>query len=185
MKKQLPVILLSVALVVLLIVAVLLYNKLSATYVPNELLPSDVPMETVAIDDLATDFTFEDTDGNTLSLSSLFGKPIVINFWATWCPPCKAELPAFQSAYEAYGEDVQFIMLNMAEDKSTVLSFAENGGYTFPVYFDTKQYGAIAYGAYSIPMTVFIDKNGQITATQVGMLSETVLTANIDYILGE
>lgn len=189
MKKNLLIILLSVLLVALIAVAAVVYSSLSESYVPSDILPAVTTGETGEETNKAPDFTFTDGDGNTHSLSDFFGKPIVINFWATWCPPCKAELPAFDEAYAAYGEDVQFIMLNMTdgmrETADGVKKFVADGGYTFPVYYDTALDGANTYAAYSIPMTVFIDEEGKITATKVGMLSETVLTSNLEFILGE
>ena len=192
MKKNFTLLLLLLLFIVLLAVAAVLYNALSESYVPNDVLPpvtSGAPAETVAPEDLAPDFTFTDGDGNEHSLSDFFGKPTVVNFWATWCPPCKAELPAFDAAYAAYGDEVNFIMLNLTdgarETVDGVKAFVADGGYTFPVYYDTSLDGANTYAAYSIPMTVFIGADGQITAKKVGMLNETTLTTNIEYILGK
>lgn len=192
MKKNLPILLLAILFVGLLAVAAILYNSLSENYVSNDVLPPETgsaPAETVTPEDLAPDFTFTDGDGNEHSLSDFFGKPIVINFWATWCPPCKAELPTFDAAFASYGEDIQFIMLNLTdgtrETVDGVKSFVADGGYTFPVYYDTAMDGASTYAAYSIPTTVFIDASGRITAKKVGMLSETTLTANLEYVLGK
>ncbi len=192
MKKNVLILLLATVLVGLVAVAAVLYNSLSKSYVPNDMLvppPVGAPAESVAAEDLAADFTFTDGDGNAHTLSEFFGEPIVINFWASWCPPCKAELPAFDDAYAAYGDKVRFIMLNLTdgarETVDGVKEFVTKGGYTFPVYYDTLLEGANTYAAYSIPMTVFIDADGKVTATKVGMLSETVLKANLDYIVGE
>lgn len=191
MKKNVFIILLAVVLVGLVATAAVLYNALSASYVQNDMLtpPASDPTETASPEDLAADFSFVDGDGNAHTLSEFFGKPIVINFWATWCPPCKAELPTFDAAFAAYRDKVHFIMLNLTdgvrETVDGVKQFVADGGYTFPVYYDTAQDGARTYAAYSIPMTVFIDATGKITATKTGMLSETSLIANLDYIVGE
>lgn len=193
MKKNAVLILLVLVLIGLIAAAALLYGKLSESYVPNDILPpmtaGDPVSEPVAPEDLAADFTFTDGDGNTHTLSAFFGKPTVINFWATWCPPCKAELPAFDDAYAVYGDKVNFIMLNLTdgvrETVENTKKFVADGGYAFPVYYDTALDGATTYAAYSIPMTVFIDADGRITATKVGMLSETALNANLAYIAGE
>lgn len=187
MQKNILIIILSVLLVVLIAVAAAVYSSLAEDYVPNDVLPAATTDNAGDATDKAPDFTFADGDGNTLSLSDFFGKPIVINFWATWCPPCKAELPTFNEAFAKYGADVQFIMLNMTdgmrETADGVKKFVADGGYTFPVYYDTALDGAITYAAYSIPMTVFINADGKITATKSGMLSETVLTAHLEFIL--
>ena len=185
MKKNIILIVLSVLLVALIALAASMYGSLSESYMPNDLLtPADTSAE---ITDTAPDFTFTDADGKAYTLSDFFGKPIVINFWATWCPPCKGELPAFEAAYAAYGNEVQFIMLNMTdgmrETVEGVLQFVADGGYTFPVYYDTALDGANTYGAYSIPMTVFIGADGSVQTTKVGMLNEATLLAGIENIL--
>lgn len=122
-----------------------------------------------------------------MSLSDFFGKPIVINFWATWCGPCKSELPAFQSLSESYGQDVTFLMVNMTDGARDtvdgVKEFLADNGYTFPVYFDTEQNAATAYGAYSIPATVFIDTEGMAVNAYLGAMSEQTLTNCIESLL--
>ena len=177
---------LIITLLVLVIViggAVLLYRNLGQ----NIDLGDAIPTET-APQDLAPDFTVTDADGNAVKLSDFRGKGVVLNFWASWCGPCKSEMPHFQTAYEQYGEDVHFLMVNMStafgdspEDAKAILT--ENG-YTFPVYYDTSAECAYGYGVSGIPMTFFIDANGRIVSGKTGMISAADLDRRILTILG-
>ena len=132
----------------------------------------------------AMDFTVYDAEGNKVSLSDFYGKPILVNFWATWCPPCKAELPDFDRVYADYGEDVVFMIVNMTDgSRDTVESaqaFVSDNGYTFPVYFDRDLDAAYTYGASSIPMTVLIDADANIVGAQIGILTEEQLRTILD-----
>ena len=132
----------------------------------------------------AMDFTVYDIDRNPVKLSDFFGKPILINFWATWCPPCKSELPDFDRVYADYGEDVVFMMVNMTDgSRDTVESasaFTADNGYSFPVYYDCDLNAAYTYGASSIPMTVLIVADGNIVGGQVGVLTEEQLRIILD-----
>lgn len=151
---------------------------------PTESGESGEPADPV---DLAPDFTVYDADGNEVKLSDFFGRPIVVNFWATWCSPCKREMPSFERMYEKYGEDVVFLMVNLTDGYQDTVKkasdFVEKNGYTFPVYFDTKYDAAITYAVNSIPMSLFIDARGEISRSHVGMISESVLEARIGEIL--
>lgn len=131
----------------------------------------------------APDFQVEDADGEIVSLSAMEGQPVVLNFWASWCPPCKNEMPDFQKAYETYGEDIRFMMVNLTdgsrETKDTAKAYIEEQGYTFPVYYDVDQEAAYAYYVSSVPATYFIDEDGNIVAAGRGMLDEEALEKGI------
>lgn len=134
----------------------------------------------------APDFTVVDWDGEEVSLSDFREKPVVLNFWASWCGPCQIEMPHFQEAYDAYGQDIHFLMVNLTdgsrETLDTAKQFLEDCGYTFPVYFDTAYEGAIAYGVMSIPVTYFINADGNAVAYANTSLSAEVLQMGIDMI---
>ena len=186
----------SLIFVALMVFSYTIYPKLSEKFFdsnvneqptsPTEALSDTLTPETQA-DTTPTvqspDFTVYDTDGNAVKLSSFFGKPIVINFWATWCGPCKSELPAFDSTSAKYDGEVVFLMVNLTDgyqdtvDK--VKAFASNNGYTFPVYFDTTMEAATVYGVYSIPETVFINADGSLMDIRIGALSESALEGYI------
>jgi len=134
---------------------------------------------------LAPDFTVTDMDGNSVSLSDKFGKPIIVNFWASWCPPCKSEMPDFEEAFKEYGDEITFMMVNMTGGRETVesaKSFIEKSTYSFPVYFDTDSQAAMTYGVSSIPQTIFIDKDGNLTAYAQGMIDKNALDTGIGMI---
>lgn len=124
----------------------------------------------------APDFTVINAAEEEVKLSDFVGKPVVLNFWASWCGPCKSEMPYFQSMYDTYGEEVVFMMVNLTdgsrETVETALDYVQQADYTFPVYFDTKQEAAYAYYVTSIPATYFIDAEGNLTAYGVGALQE-------------
>ncbi|HAA25706.1 MAG TPA: TlpA family protein disulfide reductase [Ruminiclostridium sp.] len=135
----------------------------------------------------ALDFTVYDREGKGVNLSDFYGKPIIINFWATWCPYCVEEMPYFEEKYREYGEKVNFLMIDAVdgntETKEKGEKFIEEGGFTFPVYFDTDGNAVYTYQAYSLPTSVFIDADGYIIAYQPGMLTPDMLQMGIDLIL--
>jgi thiol-disulfide isomerase/thioredoxin len=134
----------------------------------------------------AYDFTAYDAEGNAHTLSEYFGKPIVLNFWASWCSPCKAELPDFMAAAKT-NKDISFIFLNVTDNIKETLSsakaFLAKQGYSNGIYlFDTKLNGTMTYGVTGYPTTYFIDKAGQLVAMAQGSINAATLNKGIDMI---
>ena len=148
----------------------------------NAELPEEVPEEEEI--PLAPDFTVEDLDGNKYKLSDFRGKPVIVNFWASWCGPCKMEMPDFEELYKEYGDKINFLMVNMTdgnqETKYKASKHISDNGYTFPVYYDTETEAAYAYGVSSIPATYFIDSEGYPVVYGVGALDKETLLTGID-----
>ena len=136
----------------------------------------------------APEFTMADTEGQTLTLAGFRGKPVLLNFWASWCGPCASEMPAIQSAYEQYGDQIQFVAVNMTgmggETETSALSLIQQNNYTFPVYFDVDSSAAVAFGVTSIPQTYLIDAEGNIIGGLRGAMSDNVLAEGIQMLLG-
>ena len=197
-KKTLLILCLVLALV--LVGAGALYNSLAgsvqlgglATTPPETQAPTEIPGEestepaethpTEPPANIAPDFTMLDMEGNEVTLASFFGKPIVLNFWASWCGPCKMEMPEIQKFYEKYGEEIHFLLVSVDDSLDAAKTFISDSGYTFPVYFDTTSVGAYTYGASSIPLTFFIDAQGNLTAYYMGAMSESILQQGVDMI---
>ena len=197
MRKNLAWILAAAALVVLIVGASALYNRLGESYQMDQLATQAPPVSAETTpeqngnsaepeDMTAPDFTVYDADGNAVKLSDFFGKPIVLNFWASWCGPCQSEMPEFDQAYQAQGEEIQFLMVNMTdgsrETVETAKAFVEDSGYTFPVYYDTAFEAALGYGVASLPTTYFIAADGTLTAYAMGAIDAEILQRGIGMI---
>lgn len=194
MNKKTKTSIWTAAFVVFIVAAVLGYNLLSQKVAPQDNIdltqnkgqaPQD-SQEQEREKIKAPDFTVLDAEGNAVKLSELFGKPIVLNFWASWCPPCKGEMPEFNKVYEEVGRDITFMMVDLVdgqrETKEKGAEYVKGQGFTFPVYFDTKQDAARKYGIASIPTTIFIDKDGYIVTGAESAIDEKTLQKGIDLI---
>ena len=128
---------------------------------------------------VAPDFTLQALDGSTFRLSEQRGKPVVLNFWATWCGPCQNELPAIQKAAEHFGDDVVFAGVDQGEKPEVVQSFVDKLGLTFTIPMDTDGTIGYNYGVQGLPTTFFIDRNGVVQSLWMGEMNSVTLAENI------
>ena len=195
MKNNIKWIIIAVAFVVLIGGATVLYNNLSKDFGGDKLLTNTTEAQNTenAQQDnsdesekiKAPDFTVLDYDGNEVELSDYKGKPVVLNFWATWCYYCKEEMPDFDTAYEKY-PDVEFLMVNATDGYQETIEIAkeyyENEGYDFNIYFDTNMEAVNNYGLTGYPATFFIDEEGYLQASAGGMIDYETLEKGIGLI---
>lgn len=151
----------------------------------SETVQSTVPPNSGVNRPLAPDFTVLDENGNEVRLSDYRGKPVVLNFWATWCYYCKVEMPDFNQAYQKY-PDVQFLMVNATDGVQDtvegVKAFIEDNGYEFDVFFDTEYNAVYAYHITGFPATFFINENGYLITRASGRLNAESLERGIEMI---
>jgi peroxiredoxin len=129
----------------------------------------------------APEFALVGMDGQTVRLADLKGQPVVLNFWATWCPPCQAEMPALQALTDAYaGRGVTVLGVNQAEGADQVRGFLQSKGIDFPVVLDADAGVSQAYRVRSLPTTFFIDREGVIDEIVIGgPLSRALLESKV------
>lgn len=133
----------------------------------------------------ADDFTVYDENKNKVRLQDSIGKPLIVNFWASWCPPCKREMSAFQNAINLYGEEVNFMMVNEADAMETAQAFWDENGYKMNIFFDLDGNAATTYKILALPRTLVIDENGRIVEDHVGELTEEELNDTIKKLIDQ
>ncbi|OTA41537.1 MAG: hypothetical protein A6D92_05830 [Symbiobacterium thermophilum] len=132
----------------------------------------------------APDFEIPALDGGTVRLSDLRGQPVVINFWATWCPPCRKEMPDFQEVYERYhGDGLQFYAINVGESRVTVRDFMARIGVDLPVLIDAGEEAQSAYNILPIPATFFIDREGIVRAVYQYQMSRAQIEFEVQRLM--
>ena len=181
MKNKSFIIILAL-LVVILLAAVPLYRNLSGQVVD----PAGTVSQQQSTSLPAPDFTFYHPDGTAANLSDYFGKPIVLNFWASSCGPCRSEMPSFQTAWESVGEEVQFLMVNVTDGswdtRESAGAYIEDAGFSFPVFYDTDNHAAFTYGLRGLPTTFFINTEGSVVGSRSGAMNYDILMGGIDLI---
>lgn len=162
-------------------------GALSSTETQEEATETESEEEEEAAEEVKTipaiDFTLKDQYGNTHTLSDYKGKTVFLNFWATWCSPCRAEMPDIQKLYEEFQQEEEDIVIlgvaapNLGREKSEegIKGFLEENGYTYPVVMDTEAEAFQAYGINSFPTTFMIDKDGNVFGYIPGQLSEETM----------
>lgn len=137
----------------------------------------------------APNITVFNDAGEEVQLKDLVGKPMVLNFWASWCGPCRMEMPEFQQVYEERGEEVEFVMINLTDgDRETVegaKAYLEKEGLSLPVYYDLNQEGAINYRVMAVPTTYFVNAEGDMVGYIQSAIDKDTLIEGIELAINE
>ncbi|HLO04009.1 MAG TPA: redoxin domain-containing protein [Symbiobacteriaceae bacterium] len=150
------------------------------------MVPDSSASASLKVGQAAPNFEVVDLDGKPVSLASLKGRPVVINFWATWCPPCRREMPEFEAVLAQHKDsDLAFYALNVGESKLAVESFLQQVGVKLPVLLDQNDMAQNAFKILPLPATFFIDRTGRITAISESQMTRVQIESEIAQILGQ
>lgn len=135
---------------------------------------------------LAPDFLLETLDGDELRLSDLRGQPLVVNFWATWCSPCRKEIPELVAAYDRFrDEGLVIIGVNLQESEGIIRRYADDFGMEFPIVIDRRGKVADQYRLLGLPMTFFVDREGVVQSVFIGPFQGETQGTNVQGAIGE
>lgn len=163
-----------------IIAGVVLFGLLTVAIVQameKEEQPDNLPGLRIGVK--APDFELENLSGEKVKLSDYRGKKVILNFWATWCPPCKKEMPAMEKFYQKAGNDVEILAVNI-DPQYNVQEFTDKLGITFPILLDKKDEVNSAYSVMTIPTTYFINEKGLITNKYLTSMTEDIMKEYID-----
>jgi cytochrome c biogenesis protein CcmG/thiol:disulfide interchange protein DsbE len=136
------------------------------------------------VDRPAPAFVLSTFDGNTISLADLRGRPIIINFWASWCPPCRTEAPLIERTWRAYkNRDLNFLGVNIQDRREDALNYMREFDITYPNGPDPTGEITIDYGVSGLPVTFFVSRDGKVVRRWVGALEHSVLIRSIEEIM--
>jgi peroxiredoxin len=158
-------------------------------YISRDTTPSTGPTPVTTapyVGNLAPDFTLTTIDGQTVTLRDFTadgGQAVVLNFWATWCPPCRVEMPYFDRVSDKYDGRAAVLGINQAESAETIIDYATRNGLSYPLLVDRDMKVNNLYGVLNLPTTIFIDKNGVVREVLVGTISQAVLEDRIEQLL--
>jgi thiol-disulfide isomerase/thioredoxin len=194
MNKKSFGLLLAVALVLILISGGMLYRYLAPKISAKRPRPGSSTESTstagnnsISDPNHAPDFFALDRQGKRVRLADINrDKPVVLNFWASWCPPCTEEMPYYQKAFTTYGDRISFMMVNLGAEKDTradAENYLKEGAYTFPVYYDIDGEAQRLYGVSSIPVSIFLKPGGVLSDFTVGGLDEESLQSYLEALL--
>lgn len=163
---------------------------LSAAWIIFSAAPANTPEKNTSAPQTgfsAPDFTLQSTDGKSYNLSDLKGSAVLVNLWATWCPPCRAEMPAIEKMYREYKDQglvVLAVDMTYQDDPAAILPFMQKYNLTFPILLDEKGVVGAAYQLRSLPSSYFINRAGIINEVIIGgPMAEALLRTRIEQIL--
>ena len=146
----------------------------------------DLATVPVEVDYPAPELTLTDLDGNAVALTDLLGQVALVNMWATWCPPCREEMPTLQTFYKDYSaQGFVLIGLNDGEAEPDVRAFVENYGLAFPIWLDPQYTSETAFKTMNLPSSFVIDRNGQVRLQWVGAITRDMLDEYVVPIIQE
>jgi thiol-disulfide isomerase/thioredoxin len=138
--------------------------------------PANPDLQPISLGNAMPDLALKDLSGNTVYLSNYAGRPVLINAWATWCPPCREEMPLLQVYYQAHqAEGLAFLAINAGEDAATINKFIANNGFSFPVLLDPDADSLYRLGIDSFPTSVLVGRDGTLQAVHIGLLTAATL----------
>lgn len=162
----------------MLLVALLGSGWIYLTRVPIEI--NSLPDEAAHTNFRAPAFTLATLDGRQVSLNDVRGRIVLVNFWASWCVPCRTEMPAIEAVYQAHArQDFTVLAINVGEDDNTVKQFVDEFHLTFPILLDRDQTVLQQYQVQALPTSLFIDRAGVIRATSLGGMNRASIEAEL------
>ena len=184
MDKKLKYIIVFIIFILVMIGISRVYTIINTNFQNEEAQRENIESQETIINQ-AKDFSVYNDKDEEVKLSSFNGKPIVINFWTTWCGYCKIEMKSFQELYNQYKDEVVFLMVNstIEDDKTEVNKYITAQGYTFPIYYDINGNAITTYRITGYPITMFINKDFQINRIHQGMINLETLQKNINNIM--